>query len=101
MFVMGVISPDNLWNTFRVILPFPSRIVYFHNWIALWISPVESKKSNSFPSFHPALSVPLPQTGSVFAGRILFLFLVSPEMTDKSMSYTPDVFRQMVVHPRL
>ena len=40
-------SSDDLWITFGVVLPLSWRIAHLHSWVALWSSPVGSKKSYS------------------------------------------------------
>lgn len=50
--------------------------------MALWSSPVEAKKSDNFPPFHPNFYVPLVQTDSAFVGVIPSLCAASAEMAD-------------------
>ena len=83
-------SPDGLWITFSIILPFSWGIVHVHNWIAIWSHLIESKKSNSIPSPCPTFS--LVQTGSVSAGISPSLLMPSAvRWLIKSMNPTHDL----------
>ena len=77
----GIDRPDDLGITFGVLLPFSSRGVHIHSQIALVSHSVESKNSDSLPSFCLAFSVPFR---SNWQGPCWFnpLFLASAEMTN-------------------
>lgn len=80
-------SPNNLSLPSGVLLRLFWRIEYIHSWIALWSSPVRSKKSAFFLYFSLFSPLPLVPAGSVSAGIILSLFLAFVEKVDKSGVY--------------
>ena len=53
-----VSDPDDPWITFRTIFPFFWRIKHDCSQMPLWCHPIESKKSDSPPSFCSTFSAP-------------------------------------------